>query len=254
MSTVETEPEPSREETFRYLKNVHEHYTFDAATYGRMLGNISLIALIGPTAAGKSTLVKKVVELDPEIAPMVSTMTRAVRLNESPYNRPDTPMETFRKAVENRSVVHYFPSPTGEIYGTFPDGFTAPITIGEIASSTVDQINNIGLRELWPVYTLMNGSTYATRIGLDRIQDPSMRGRIDEGFSSLAFAEANHEHGWLQFIELDNQPGSLESSAGTVINIARQHTYPLVTPRRRTELINEMRAVLRAAEDRIGVQ
>lgn len=253
MSTAEIEPEPSREETFRYLEKIHPSYTFDAATYGRMLGNVSLIALIGPTAAGKSTLVQKVTELDPEITPMISTMTRAARPNESPYNRPDTPMTTFKEAVENRSVVHYFPSPTGEIYGTFPDGFTAPITIGEIASSTLDQINNIGLRELWPIYTLMSGSTYATRIRLDRIQDPSMKGRIQEGLSSLDFAEDNHDHSWLQFIELDNQEGSLESSAGAVINIARQHTYPLVTPRRRIELINEMRAVLRAAQDRIGV-
>lgn len=253
MIATELEPPQNREDILAFLKESHPTYQFDPTTTAHKIGEAGLIALIGPTAAGKSTLLKEVIKTAPEIRPMGSTMTRPARINEAPYNRNNVPIEVFRDAVLNRSIVDYFVSDTEEVYGSFPDQFSAPLTIGEVGYDTITQLETQPFRGFWPIYTLMAGDVYAARIELDRIRDTKVLGRITEGLASLDFAEDNHKDGSIHYIELDNLPGSLALNATIISSMVRQNTRPFMAVEKRKKRINEMRGVLLAARRRIGV-
>lgn len=253
METSATEPS-DHSEILRYLRAEHKNYKFDQEKYGHHLANISLLAVAGPTAAGKSTLVREVSRQDEDIHELTSTMSRPRASRDEPHHHTDVPMSIFEAGVRQRTFVNYFVNDTDHVYGTFPEGFTAPITIGAIGADHIPQLLDVFDGRVNAVYPLMSGSVYASRLGMDRINDPTIVPRLKEGRRSLQFARDNLDATWVNFVELDNLDGSLQRAAREVIHIAYHNTHPILTEQYSRDLIEEMDAVIVSTMRRLGVQ
>lgn len=253
METSATEPS-DHSEILRYLREEHNNYTFDQETYGRQLAHISLLAVTGPTAAGKSTLVREVSRQADDIHELTSTMSRPRERRDEPHHHTDVPLSDFAAGVREQRLVNYFVNDTDHVYGTYPEGFTHPITIGAIGSDHIPQLLDVFTERSNAVYTLMSGSVYASRLGMDRINDPTIVPRLREGRRSLQFARDNQNAHWMNFVELDNLDGSLQRAAREVIHIAYHNTHPILTDQHTRDLIDEMDAVIVSTMRRLGVQ
>jgi hypothetical protein len=253
-----TSPEdPSHRRIYEQLKQAHRFYSFDRRTYGHEIEDITLLAVMAPTGAGKSTLINETLAIDDEIHMYQSSTTRPPEARDTGEYRV-VPIEEFETAIAARSLVNYFPHPNGHIYGTFTSGFKAPVTIGAIAAASLEQLMDAGFREVRTVYTVMDGATYATRLGLDtiarpdsRMASPDIRKRLEEGRTSLSFAEANAEEDWFTSVRLTNGEHSLHHSARNLARIAHDRTAESVTAPHARQLIAEMRAVIDEAIDRL---
>lgn len=252
METSALEPS-DHQEIVRYLRQEQDNYSFDQDKYGHHLGRISLLAVAGPTASGKSTLVREVSRQADDIHELASTMTRPRAKRDEPHHHTDVPFEVFQQDVKDRRFVNYFVNDSDQAYGTLPEGFTAPITIGAIGADNIPQLLDVFGGRAHPVYTLMEGPVYASRIGMDRINDATIVPRLIEGRRSLHFARENHREEWMNFVQLDNLEGGLQRAAREVIYIAYQNTHPMLTNDRRLELIEEMDAVIVGTLRRLGV-
>lgn len=248
-------PEPSEADMRCFLERAQSTYYFDKKTYGESLENIDLIAIAGPTAAGKSTLMRTAVS-EHGIAPLKSSMTREMlpRDHHEPYHFFNVPMQAFYDGVNKGSVVNYFVNKNQHVYGTFVNGFTAPHTIGAIATDTIEQLSGAGFHDVRTLYTVMRGEDYAARIGLDRINEPDIAPRLREGLDSLDFARRNINEQWMTPLILSNEPGELERAAEDVSKITFQRSVQTIGTNEALRRLDEMEAVIRAALGRIALQ
>lgn len=253
--------DPSHRRGYEALSAAYPFYSFDTVRYGHELEEVTLLAVVAPTAAGKSTLIKKVIELDDDIHSYQSSTTRPREARDGDEYRTDVPMTEFEQAVADRSLVNYFPHPSGHIYGTFVDGFKRPpITIGAIATASLEQLFTAGFRDVRTIYTVTDGETYASRLGLDslnrpksRIHSADIRKRLVESLQSLDFADYNAGEDWMSVVRLTNEPGSLETSARNLARIGHERTAESLSTTYSHELINQMRAVAKEALHRLDV-
>jgi hypothetical protein len=243
--------DPSHRQSYEKLKELYPTYNFDRRRYGDQLAETTLLAVAAPTAGGKSTLIHETLKLDPEIHMYQSSTTRPPEARDTGEYR-HVAIEEFEEAVADHSLVNYFPHPSGHIYGTFISGFQAPITIGAIATASIEQLITAGFRDVRTVYALTDGPTYATRLGLDqignaqsRIWSPDIRKRLVESVQSLAFARDNAGESWFTPIQLTNEPGSLQQSARNLARIGHERSAERLSVPRTRELIAQMNAVAR---------
>ena len=249
-------PEPSDDTMLAYLQAEQKNgYYFDSKRYGKDLEDVTLIAISGPTAAGKSTLVRAASEAH-DIAQLQSSMTRSMEDRDAhePHHRFEVPLQEFYDAVAQRSIVNFFVNRNNHVYGTFTSGFSKPLTIGAIGVDTLEQLGNAGFRDVRALYTVMSGEDYAARLGLDRIHQADIVPRLHEGLDSLDFAERNLQHAWLTPIRLSNEPGELERAAEDVGKISHHHSLQTLSTYEAIRFIGEMRAVAQSALARIALQ
>ncbi|MAU33969.1 hypothetical protein CL689_00310 [Candidatus Saccharibacteria bacterium] len=251
--------DPSDSDRRAYLERHQPHYAIDRRKHARYLGDITLLGIVGPTAAGKSTLMRRVIALDPDIHPYESSTTRPRSPRDGTDYRTDVPLKEFYDAVKDESLINYFVHPNGHVYGTFLDGVKPPVTIGAIATDTLLQLSDAGFYDCRIAYTAMDGQTYADRLGLSnperfdsRLRQPDILPRLQEGLSSLAFARMNLDQQWLSAIQLSNEPGSLDRSAADIARLAHQRTFPTLSTSHALGLLSEMEDVARQAIDRVS--
>jgi hypothetical protein len=255
---MEPSPEdPSHRQTFEQLKQLYPRYSFDSQRHGAQLADITLLAVAAPTAAGKSTLINETLAIDDDIHMYQSSTTRPPEARDRGEYR-HVPIEAFAEAAAERSLVNYFPHPNGHIYGTFTSGFKAPITIGAIATASMEQLFDAPFRDVRAVYTLTDGPTYASRLGLESITDtnnrmhsPDIRKRLVESLQSLEFATANASEDWFTAIQLTNGPGSLQRSARNLARIGHERSAESLSVPYARHLAQEMGAVAREAIARL---
>lgn len=241
--------DPSHSRLFEQLHTQHPRYIFDRKRYGDHLADITFLAVSGPTAAGKATLINETLELDTDIHPYRSSTTQPLELGNSPRHQ-QVPIEQFAAAVAEGSLVNYYPHPNGHIYGTFLDGFSAPITIGAVATGSMEQLFDAGFRDVRTVYTLTDGATYKERLGLERIDETftkdradALRKRLVESLHSLAFADNNSGEDWFTAVQLSNEPGALTQAAHNVARIGHERSAQTLSIPYTRSLISEMSAV-----------
>lgn len=246
--------EPSPDAMLQYLKDQQSSYYFDTNRFGEPLGNVELIAISGPTAAGKSTLMRTAVQ-NYGLAPLKSSMTRskADRDKDEPYHHFEVPVKTFYDGVQENSVVNYFVNKNEHVYGTFVNDFTAPHTIGAIGTSTIEQLSYAGFRDVRTLFTVMRGEDYAARLGLDRINEHDIIPRLLEGIDSIEFARRNIDEQWLTPLILSNEPGELGRAAEDVSKITFQRSVQTVSRPEALKRLEEMEIVIEAALGRLGL-
>lgn len=257
------QPLPSEEEMLEYLRHEQKQgYYVDYSRSSVALGRITLLAVAAPTAAGKSTLIRRVVERDPEINLYKSSTTRerAERDGDDYVTATEgMTVAKFYEGVRKREVVNFFVHRTNNVYGTFFDGFKSPYTIGAIGTDTIEQLQGAGFRDVQTIYTLTDAETYEQRLHQGRVLQKDILPRLHEGLVSLDFARQNAGEQWMTFLELKNEElpgntGALDEASDTISQIARHNTVSSLELDRAQHLIGDMEMVIRGAIRRLNVQ
>src|SRR5688572_13847829 len=88
------------------------------------LRSVTFVALVGPTAAGKTTLIKQAVAAHPELRMLVSCVSRPPRPDEQDgvdFHFRDKP--SMQARTDKGEYVTSVPGASGDIYATAPEDY-----------------------------------------------------------------------------------------------------------------------------------
>lgn len=168
----------------------------------------SLVALIGPSAVGKSTVACEVIHQGGDaFSEAYSSVTRPRRADDpAGYQTADEGF-TIQRALElirQREVTNYAIHPSGNIYATLPENFPATYNLLPLLPGSFAAMQKAGLKAVHAVYIVTSVQALERQLA-DREGDPSFGARLHEGIRSLEWGLANKNQ--LSFIEnIHGQP------------------------------------------------
>lgn len=155
------------------------------------LKQVRFVGVVGPTAVGKSTVVKQARELDPSIHIVLSTVSRVPREGERDgVDYHFRSREEMLHRIEKREFVQVPPSLLGDIYATAPEDYTTHGT--SVLAVIADAIptfralpfqNNCTIFVLPPDY-----ASWQERIGHHNFTPEQLEKRLQEAARSFKFA------------------------------------------------------------------
>ena len=160
----------------------------------RKLANVELLVMVGPTGAGKSTVISKL-----EYPKVLSTVTRDKRPNEKDgvdyYFTND-----YFKVIEDIKLgnfVQYLVSPNGEFYGTHIDSYPeSGLCTMAIIAGAVNNFKSLGFKNITQIYIMPpNYVEWMRRIGGVRTKD--LLTRISEARDSINLALSDERYNFV---------------------------------------------------------
>lgn len=163
------------------------------------LSNVDLIAIVGPTGVGKTTIIEKL-----GVPFVKSDVTRPKRPNEKDnhtYNFIDD-YEELASQLENGEFVQFYVSDYNEFYGThksaYPESGKASMAI---IAQLIEPFSQLGFKSLTSIYIMPPSyAEWMRRIGDMRAEE--LNGRIIEAKTSINYAKDHEEN--FHFILNDN--------------------------------------------------
>lgn len=182
----------------------------------RLMSEKTLIALIGPSAVGKSTIAKEMIRLGgAEFSEVLSAMTRRRRQDDPVgYQTADEgfSIEHALELIHERAVTNYAVHPSGNIYATLPESFPAAYNILPLLPGSVATMQRAGFKAVYMFYVVTSVEALENQLA-GRVEDPSFAARLSEGRDSLSWVLAHKNE--LSFIE--NAYGEPEKAARQAI-------------------------------------
>jgi guanylate kinase len=165
------------------------------------LANLDLIAIVGPTGTGKTTIIEKL-----GIPRVLSTVSRDKRPGEK--NDVDYLFtEDYFKVIEQIKAgefVQYLVSPNGEFYGTHIDSYPeSGRCIMAIIAGAIPNFRSLGFRSITQIYIMPPSYIeWMRRIGTSRTKD--LLTRISEARESLDLALSDDNYHYVLNDNIDN--------------------------------------------------
>lgn len=201
------------------LKAQEQDYEASAATKEKLSDKV-LVALVAPTAVGKSTLINRALaQAGDGFSEAYSVTTRARRTSDpAGYKTADEgyDIEKVTQMINARELTHYFVHPSGQIYGSLPESFPAAFNFLPCVPTILPVVKRAGFSTVHTAYLVASVSDWAARLPARR-SDPSYVPRLHEAIESLTWALA-HSHE-LTFVE--NATGKIDQAAQSLIDISR---------------------------------
>jgi guanylate kinase len=177
----------------------------------KKLGQIDLIAIVGPTGTGKTTIIDKL-----DIPPVLSTVSRDKRPGEKD-NVDYIFTEDYFKVIEqikSGQFVQYLVSPNGEFYGTHIDAYPeSGWCIMAVVAGALSNFHNLGFRSITQIYIMPPSYIeWMRRIGNSRTKD--LLTRISEARESINLALSDDKY---HFVLNDNIDLALQD-IGQILN------------------------------------
>lgn len=155
------------------------------------LRGIDFVAIIGPTAVGKTTLINKLISQHPTVQLIVTDVSRPARHGErdgTDYHfRSRTQM---LERIKRREYVNLAPSVTGDIYASHPGSYpTKGVGIMAVWADAIPYFRSLPFASFTPVYVLPpRWETLLARMAERQFTPDQLRGRLLEMRESLQFA------------------------------------------------------------------
>ena len=158
----------------------------------RRLGRITLMAVIGPTASGKTTLINRLMERKPgdfhKIVGYTSRPPRSGEIDGVDYHFAEK--EQMSEMLNNGEFLQLETLPSGDIYGTtFESYLSSKPNIFTVAAQAMPNFREYGFYSVKPVFVVPDGlSEWNRRILAQGITSAQLPKRLEEAKESFEFA------------------------------------------------------------------
>ena len=157
----------------------------------QQLASVDLIALVGPTGVGKTTLMEKL-----DLPYVCSDVTRDIRGDEKDGHQYHFRHDYFQMLDEIKAGMYaqFLVSLSDEFYGTRASSYpTEGTAVMAIVASSLPVFRQLGFRRVVPIYVLPPSYTeWMHRIGTGRAID--LTARMQEAAQSLPIALADPDY------------------------------------------------------------
>jgi len=199
-----------KEDFIQWARKLESTYVANSDVLAR-LAQVELIALVGPTGVGKTTIIEKL-----GLPYVPSDVTRTPRGQEKDGHEYHFRTDYFNiiEEIKRGEYVQFLISNYGEFYGTRATSYpqSGPATMAVIAR-TIPKFKRLGFKKIKPIYILPPGyAEWMHRIGTGRVHD--LQGRMAEAAESLPMALADPEYTFILNDDLDTAVQEIQ----TVIN------------------------------------
>lgn len=218
-----------KEDFIQWVRKLQQTYT-PSAEVAQQLAQIELVALVGPTGVGKTTIMEKL-----GLPHVASDVTRPAREGEKNgheyYFRSD--FFDILEEIKHGQYVQFLVAHNNEFYGTRASAYPqkGPATMAVVASA-IEHFRNLGFKKVLPIYVLPPGyKEWMRRIGTGRIGD--FNARMKEAAESLSFALKDSSYA---FVLNDNLETAVEEIK-TIITGGHQNQHRLELARSSADLL-----------------
>lgn len=175
---------------------------------------VNFVAVIGPTAAGKTTLLDAVKARNSAIHPVLVTMTRAPRSDEK--NDVDNHFRTEQEVlgrIARQEFVQVAPRILGDIYATAPEDYaTEGIAVMPVIADAMPTFLALPFKQIRQVIVLPpDAETWQRRISTRNFTPEQKAKRMAEAKRSLLYALDTAEAAYVINRDLENAVDDLES-------------------------------------------
>lgn len=199
-----------KKDFIEWVQKLLPGYKANAEVVAR-LSAVELVALVGPTGVGKTTIMNKL-----ELPYVPSDVTRLAREGEKDGHEYFFRTDYFDMLndIKNGEYVQFLVSHSGEFYGTrassYPDGGVATMAV---VASAIPEFRRLGFKKVTPIYIMPPGYTeWMKRIGTGRVGDFS--DRMKEAAESLPIALSDPQYHFVLNDNLVNAIGEVRTIIG----------------------------------------
>lgn len=176
-----------------WASKLQQSYTPDQTVLDR-ISNIELIAIVGPTGVGKSTIIAEL-----EIPVVLSTVSRDKRPGEKDkknYNFTDDYLKIIEE-IKAGQFVQFVVNNNGEFYGTHINSYPkSGVCTMAIIAAAMPVFRNIGFKKVTKFYIMPPSYVeWMRRIGGVRTKD--LLNRISEAKDSMLLAAGDDEYNFI---------------------------------------------------------
>ncbi|MBN1174286.1 MAG: hypothetical protein JXA67_19100 [Micromonosporaceae bacterium] len=167
-----------------------EHYRPAPKVLAR-LASVDFVAVVGPSAAGKTTLIREAARREPDLHPVVNNTSRDPRPDE--LDGADYRFETragMDERIARREYVQVAPNAFGDLYATAAEDYaTDGVALLPVLADAVPTFRALPFKSVRVVYVLPpDPLTWHQRLVRRRWSAATHAKRLAEGARSLAFA------------------------------------------------------------------
>jgi len=166
----------------------------------RQLENVELVAIVGPTGVGKTTLIGHL-----GLPSVPCDVTRSRRKGESKYEvyRFHEEYDSLKKDIEQGNFVQFVVSRTDEFYGTKIDAYMhrGPCIMAIVASA-IPSFKKFGFKKLTQIYVMPPGYV-AWMKRVSALKSHGISERMQEAAESIKLAIADDEYNFVLNDDLD---------------------------------------------------
>jgi guanylate kinase len=182
------------------------------------LSQKELALIVGPAAIGKSTLMRRVVELDDDFGVVSGFTSRPPRLNDEGGRYRYISADDVEAVIASPETIQYAVHPTtGFVYGTQLQDYAAQYNLLDTLSSVADQLRTLPFRKT-TIISLTAPSADWQEWFFARYPSASVerRKRLEEAAQSIRWSLNQTEHYWLV-----NHQSDVDSVATSLIHLVK---------------------------------
>ncbi|HKU18999.1 MAG TPA: hypothetical protein VJP80_07075 [Candidatus Saccharimonadales bacterium] len=160
------------------------------------LRRVDFVAVVGPTAVGKTTVIKAAMARDPAIHLVLNNTTRAPRPGEQEgVDYQFRSREEMLARIKRGEYAQVAPSVLGEIYATAPEGYaTSGVAVMAVLAQAMGHFRALPFKRCSAIFMLPpDWETWQRRLVAHGFTPEHLKRRLAEAARSLAFAAEDQE-------------------------------------------------------------